>query len=268
MKLIGGIQGNKVQTLDLDVNPRVGLILYPFENFNVKALYSQAFRAPSMNELSLHNPPGLSGNPELDPEKVNTFDLGMNYQFERAQIGANVYHSKQTGIIVQDRSNPELGGVYRNMGEVTFNGLEFEGKYYVTEALFLEGSMLYQWNKDKNDNENVTPVPNIGAKGGISYRAYGLTASLFDVFEGALDKKYDSKLNVSPIEPYNLISLHCSYDLSMLFAKNGDQNVSLQLQIDNLLDQEIWLPNWGMVPGSGMPVEQGRTVYFGMKLGL
>jgi outer membrane receptor for ferrienterochelin and colicin len=53
LNLIGGIQANKVEGIDFNLVPRAGLIWYPVPKINVKAFYSQAFRAPSINEFSI-----------------------------------------------------------------------------------------------------------------------------------------------------------------------------------------------------------------------
>jgi outer membrane receptor protein involved in Fe transport len=48
--------------------------------------------------------------------------------------------------------------VYFNLGQVTFNGFEVEGKYYFRKDFFLQGSTLYQTNVDQNGIANVSPV--------------------------------------------------------------------------------------------------------------
>ena len=88
VKLIGGFQANKMEGLGLDVVPRGGVIWSPAPRWNVKALYGQAFRAPSINETSL-NHPGLQGNPSMRPENVATFDLELSYHGEHAHGSEN-----------------------------------------------------------------------------------------------------------------------------------------------------------------------------------
>jgi outer membrane receptor for ferrienterochelin and colicins len=261
MKLIGGFQANKVEDIDLNIVPRAGVIWYPFERINVKALYSQAFRAPSINELTIKFSQ-MRGNPDLVPEKVSTIDFGVNYHEEQIQAGVNFFYSKQTDIIFQDRSG--AFPMYNNGTEVTFQGIEFEGKYYINKNVFLTSSILYQTNEDKDKNENVTPVANFGAKAGIGYMSQkGFTASIFNIYQGDLDSKYDTQLNPSP-SAYNLMNIHCKYSLNNLININFVKDISLFMQVDNLLDEEIWLPDWGLLPGKSIPVIQGRAIYFGL----
>lgn len=266
MKLIGGLQANKVENIDLNIVPRAGLIFYPISNVNVKTLYSQAFRAPSINEIGIDYSE-IQGNPDCKPEKVNTIDVGVNYSGEKICGGVNYFFSKQTDVIFQDRDNYAVA-TYDNIGEIEHQGVEFEGKYYATRSLFITGSALYQTNKDKDGNKNVTPIANFGAKAGISYKSEkGATLSLFNIYQGDLDKKYDTQVNPSP-GAYNLMNLHCRLNMSKFFGWDISQDLSLLLQVDNLLDKELWLPNWGLLPGNSIPVNQGRTIYFGMEVSL
>ena len=196
LKVVGGFQFNKVDTIAVNAVPRIGVIWNPTPHLGVKALYSGAFRAPSINETTL-NHPVLQGTPGLKPEKVRTLDLSVSYQANRFQGALTYFHSRQTDSIVivpgPDRAK------YMNLGEATFQGFELEGKYYLRKGFFLTGSVSYQANQDGNGNSNITPVPNFGAKGGFSYRREnGLTLSIFDNYQGALRGLTDAAVNPSP----------------------------------------------------------------------
>ncbi len=263
LKLIGGLQANKVEELDLDVVPRGGIIWNPIKRISVKALYSQAFRAPSINEFGLQHP-ALLGNPDLKPEKVNTIDIGVNYQGENFQAGINYFYSKMVDVIIQDRS--DTIPFYNNIGEIEFQGVELEGKYYISREFFFTGSILYQKNKDKEGNENASPISNMGVKAGFSYMSEnGITASIFNIYQGSLDDSYDTELNPSP-GAYNLLNAYLNFDLMNLFNVGIKQEISFFIQANNLLNQEIWLPAWGLMPGSSIPTNRGIALYLGLKV--
>ena len=101
LKLIGGLQANKVGDRDIDVVPRAGIIWYPVDKISFKGLYGQAYRAPSIDETVLDHP-GLKGNPDLNPEKVATTDIGVNYNADKIQAGVNYFYSQQKDIIEPD----------------------------------------------------------------------------------------------------------------------------------------------------------------------
>jgi len=263
VKLIGGFQANIIGNLDLDVVPRFGVLWTPADRITLKALYSGAFRAPSIDETSL-NHPGLEGTPGLKPEKVATVDAGISYNGKRAQAGVNYFHSKQTDSIVAVIT-PSSRYKYTNLGEATFQGVELEGKYYLTKELLLLGSLLYQVNQDQNGAENVTPVPNRGIKTGLSYdREDDWTLGVFNIYSGPLDPRYAGVINPSQ-QPHNTLGANLRVDLSRRLGWNGKSGLALLVHGTNLLNERVWLPAWGGLPDT-IPFNRGRTVYFGLEL--
>jgi outer membrane receptor for ferrienterochelin and colicins len=262
VKLIGGFQANKIGDLDLDVVPRGGVIWSPAPRVHVKALYGQAFRAPSINETSL-NHPGLVGDPNLRPEKVATFDLELSYHGERVQGSANYFNSKHTDSITVDPT----GQVWRytNLGETRFQGVELGGKFYVTRNLFLLGSVLHQVNEDGTGIENVTPVPNSSAKGGISFQGdRGVTVSIFDDYQGSING-FSSVLNPLPSSRH-LLSGHVRLELASLLNAPQTTGVAFVVNGDNLTNENVWLPDWGSNTGDTIPARRGRTIYVGVEM--
>jgi outer membrane receptor protein involved in Fe transport len=258
LKLIGGLQANKIAKIDVNVVPRAGVVWNPTAHVNVKALYSKAFRAPSLNETGL-NHPGLQGTPGLVPEKVGTADLGVNYQGRRIQLGVNYFYSKHTDSIIVDSS--PLRWRYANLGEATFRGVEFEGKYYLNKPVFLEGSLLYQTNRDNGGKSNLTPIPNIG----ISYAAEnGITAGIFDSYQGRIPG-YGSTVNPYP-GSYHLLNSHFKFDVLRHLRASDSLGMAIVIHANNLTNRQVWLPEWGGNSMSTMPVVRGRTVYFGFEI--
>lgn len=278
LKLIGGLQGNKVDGLDLEFVPRAGMIFYPAKRVNIKALYSQAYRAASIDEFAMVSS-NLNGNPYLKPEKVATIDLGINYFGEKVQGGINFFHSVMSDIISPvtigeaTAENPFPLQVYANKGEVTFNGIEVEGKYYILRQLFFTGSLLYQKNENENGVTANTPISNFGAKAGISFASNkGFTVSLFNIYQGDLDEKYVTSPmgNLNPkAGSYNILNMYLNFDLVKLFKINMSRGLNVFVQGDNILDKEIWAPDWGgFTPGTAIPVNRGRAIYAGLKVSL
>ncbi|MGA9040783.1 MAG: TonB-dependent receptor [Terriglobales bacterium] len=260
LKLIAGFQSNKFAGIPFSTVPRVGGIWSPSHWASIKVLYGKAFRPPSIDETTL-NLPDIQGNRNLLPETVGTFDLGLNLQFARLQLGTDYFHSQQTNSIVTVGHAPIH---YENLGGVTFNGVEFEGKYYFRRDFFAQGSFLYQTNQDQNGVSNVTPIPNFGFKTGMSYESSrGLIVGLFDVSDGN-PKPY--AFNVNPLTGWrHSLNAELRQDISRYLRLPEKNQVAITAHASDLLDQTLWLPGFGFSNIDSIPVQQGRTFYAGLE---
>jgi outer membrane receptor for ferrienterochelin and colicins len=264
LKLIGGLQANKNEDIKMNAVPRVGLIWYPHSRLSVKTLYSEAFKAPYITELFFDHPT-IQGNPNLKPEKVGTIDIGASYQGDKIQAGVNFFQSRQTNIIQMDFSRG-VPGTYSNMGKVDFWGVEFEGKWYFDKSLYVNGSVLYQENKDGNGNKNVTPVANLGTKAGISYVwDKGITVGLFDIYQGTISNKFMNALNPDQ-GAYNLLHLHSDFNINKLFTMEFKPGFSLIINVDNLFDKKRYVYALGDAYPNVMPGNPGRAIYCGLNV--
>ncbi|MBN2010985.1 TonB-dependent receptor [candidate division KSB1 bacterium] len=267
LKLIAGIQANKVENIDLDIVPRGGAIWYPLKKVNVKALYSEAFRAPSINELNMAFGGILSGNPDLKPEKVSTIDVSVGYQGEQTQLNVNFFRSNMTDITQIVYDPVVFSGQYQNNQDAVFTGYELEGKYYVNKSLYLTGSVIQQ-TSENDDVKNLSPVADFGAKAGISYvTSNGISVGLFNIYQGDLDDKFQGNINDNQ-GAYNLMHFHSTINLNKLLNWGMSQNLTAIFKIDNVLDKEHFGYDLGGTSGDGIPSFPGRAIYVGLKASL
>lgn len=265
IKLVGGLQVNKFGSVAVNAVPRGGVIWSPTARVSVKALYSQAFRAPSIDETLL-NHPYLAGNRDLSPEHVATIDLGASYQGRRVYAAASLFHSVQTNKIIV---GPGIGRAQwtNSPDEVKTNGVEMEGKYYFAKNFYALGSMLYQRVGDGAGQYLLTPIPAWSGKAGISFQARNdLTASVFNVYDGSLPG-YPAGLNPSP-DSYNLVNVQVKYDLTKYCGFASKNRLALIVHGDDLSNHQVWLPNWGQSFVDSMPEIRGRTIYAGLEFSL
>ena len=111
----------------------------------------------------------------------------------------------------------------------------------------------------------MTPIAKFGAKAGISYESEnGLTASLFDVFQGPIPG-YSNALNPKP-GAYNLLNAHVRFDLSRHLFPDSRTGLALVAHGDNLTNHAIWFPDWKDIPGDSIFANRGRTVYLGIEV--
>lgn len=113
----------------------------------------------------------------------------------------------------------------------------------------------------------MTPTPNTSAEAGVSYEAEnGLTASIFDSFQGR-QPGYDATLNPAP-QSLHRVDAHLRFDLARHFRTPTSRGLALFAHANNLANSSIWLPDWGGNSGDTIPVDRGRTIYFGIEVSL
>ncbi len=271
VKLIGGVQINQAEGLNLDVVPRAGIILQPFEKFGIKALYSQAYRAAFEAENSINSTGVLIGNSDLDPEKVSATDIQIFYYSDKIQVGLTAFQSKQENLITRI-PDPEgsTAATYINAGELELTGLEFDGKFGVNDDFYIITGASFLQNTKTNGNEeieNYTTVPNTMIKLGLTYNfEFGMRCGFYNSFYSAAEDiivRNPDRLDVNPsAEAYNMATLNIRFDLNKtLNLSNLKQKMALDFYFYNLFDQDVNMPEFSRGRINTLPTKQGLSFY-------
>jgi len=140
------------------LNPRLGLVWKNSETFTSKLLYGRAFRAPSTGELYWKNNPAILGNEEVQPESIDTIEMGFAYRANKNfHANTNVYWYEANDLISTVPTN--LGQKYENVGRQHGAGLELELDYQFNTSLLLSADYAYRWTKSSITNEAVAGIP-------------------------------------------------------------------------------------------------------------
>lgn len=98
--------------------PRLALTK-KIENFHFKILYSQAFRAPAIENINL----AVGGEGNIKPEKSNAFEVELGYQFTSQMLLAiNAFNLLTRNVIVYGSEVEE--GTYQNYSKSGSRGIE------------------------------------------------------------------------------------------------------------------------------------------------
>ncbi|OFZ22543.1 MAG: hypothetical protein A2X94_03555 [Bdellovibrionales bacterium GWB1_55_8] len=141
-------------------NPRAALVWTTTPELTAKLLYGRAFRSPTFAELYTMNNPINIGNPNLDPELIDVYELAWLYQFTSAwHAGLNLFHYEVSDLINFVRD--PIGTVTaQNSGTQTANGFEFETKFRPHRNFFITGNYSFAKTKDENSGKPAGDYPN------------------------------------------------------------------------------------------------------------
>lgn len=230
------------------VNPRAGLVWNFLEKANLKLLYGSAFRAPNFKELYLANNPVQAGNPDIDPEKVRTFETSVGYDFSKCfQANINYFHNDIADSIVLKNT------LFQNNGGTTVDGIEAELKVLFTDSNY--GYANYTWQSPRLDGmEGRVPyVPahkgNIGVNLGLS-KYLNVNSNLLM----AGPRPYPQADRRSDAAGYEVLDL-------TLVAKNFHRGLEFRASVYNLLDEKYSDPDVTGAYMEGLPREGTSFIF-------
>ncbi len=264
-KLSAGAQWNDPEGASSNMSPRLGLIHHFNDSWISKLLYSEAFRSPYGSELFFDSV-FLLGDKNLKPELITTFDAQLNYTENQFYVSATYYHSvteDAIGRAIVDGTNTFVN----QEGEVTFDGLELEGRWNMSPAWKLQGSYNYQINEDDTGQKDVMPAARTMAKMGISYQSVrGYQIGFWNSYFGKASKLEDLEGNNTnvvnpPADAFNLLSINVQGNVGQLFNSTAWQKVEFSLFANNLLDETVYYPEMGRKRVNTYPQSHGRAIY-------
>lgn len=109
------------------ISPRLAVVANPGSRTTVKALYGEAFRAPSVYELYYEEGDGLVSNPSLRPERIRTLELSGEQRISSVAYAVlSVYQFSMWDLIEQTTVQGEAVGQHQNIGSTHARGVEAE----------------------------------------------------------------------------------------------------------------------------------------------
>jgi iron complex outermembrane receptor protein len=235
--------------LDFDGNlPNIGVSYRLTETQTVFASFAKGFSAPRTDNLytvtRLAN--GTFRNPLVQPETTKSFDLGYRYDGGAFLASASLWKTDFTNRIVSSFDD-ELGVfVDRNVGKVEGQGFDAQVGWRALQSVRLYGSASYnQSTVEANIPTSLTlSLPTQGKflvetpKWTFGGRVeWDPLASLQVGLQGKyVSKRWSTDVNDEYAPAYASFDLDARYD----FAQFGYENLSVQLNVTNLLDREYF----------------------------
>lgn len=171
VNLTAGVRYDHYSDFGDTVNPRAGLVWSFLDNTDLKLLYGQAFRAPSFEELYNINNPTVSGNPNLKPERIQTYEAGLAWRYNRYfATTLNYFYSYIYDQIGWTPSTtPGSPAVNENIGDTVTQGIELGANGSIGTTLHWSASYTYQDPRNANTERRLPYVPCQRATGSVNY---------------------------------------------------------------------------------------------------
>lgn len=243
LRLIAGYRYDRYSDFGKSVNPRASITWEFMDDFNISAAYGKAFRAPNFAELYNINNPSIIGNPDLIPEKIETYEISLNGQINiRNQFKITNFRNHINNLIERDATN-----TFQNTGKLTVNGTELELSSRLVGGSSFDINYTYQFAENEHSNEIQHHVPMHKANVGFNYRH----SQFIHAYIGLL---YSGKLTAKGIDPYDTDGLKekTTVDTSINFSNQAD-TLQLSASIYNIFNAKNSVPSGDIFTGATTP---------------
>lgn len=195
---------------------------YLFRNSGtkLKATYGTGFAPPSV--FNLADP--QYGNPDLDPEKSEGWDMGFEQKFfnEKAKFEAVYFHNDYEDLIVYNSSL----GYYVNRENAKSYGVESILTLNPIDSISI--SLSYTYTDGEEDGKDLARVPKDDWKLGFTYSPGRLIFNADLYYVG--DRLAYDQLEAHRMDSYLLVNLAARYQVN--------DYLHIFMQIDNLFDEQ------------------------------
>ena len=254
--LTAGLRLDDYSDFGTTLNPRLALVWQTSYALTTKLLYGRAFRAPSFQELFAVNNPANIGNASLDPETIDTVELGLDWDAGRGLRAAiNVFYYRMDDIIrFAPDPAPATSSTAQNTGRQTGYGLEAELAWQASRRLRVSGNYAYQHSTDDAADDDVGFAP--------SHLAYLRTDwamapqwTLSGQATGVFDRKR------APGDLRQKIDDYVTVDLTVRGQELFNDGWGVRISARNLFNSDIREPSGSALIPNDLPMA-GRNVFF------
>ena len=175
------------------------------------------------------------GNPGIDPEKHQQFEVGMQLQRNAWDLSTSIYYNDVDDYILRDRFH-QVGNnatIYRNV-DATLYGAEINLGYRWTTNWRSDVGVAYVHADNDTDNRPVAQTPPLEGIASLEYMGGNWDAGV-RVRAAAKQTRVDadpltgSGLDVGKTPGWTVVDVYGRYDVS--------HNVAVNFGIDNLFDK-------------------------------
>lgn len=159
-ELVSGVRSDYYSDFGLTTNPRVAFIWKPQSDAYMKLLYGSAFRAPSFSEQFFRNNPVNLGNPDLNPEKIKTYELavGVN-KTEELRWNLSLFRYNAKGLIEIVADDNMTTSTAQNARNQDGYGAELEFEWDPNKKVRLASHFSWQHSEDSDTRKAIADSP-------------------------------------------------------------------------------------------------------------
>jgi len=255
LDLTAGLRYDDYSDFGNTTNPRIALVWAADEKLTTKLLLGSAFRAPSFSELYYKNNPVSLGNPNVQPEQINTEELSFNYRpVSSLQTTLTLFNYQAKKMIDFVADVGATTKTAQNFSAQNGKGFEWEATWKPSQQIQLGVSYSLQDATDAKNDSRIPDAPGKQVKTNLNWLMasdWSLNSQVYFVGDRARAVG-DSR---APVKDYTLLNL-------TLNRKNIFAGVDFQFTVRNAANADAREPSSPTIPND-YPLES-RSLWLGL----
>ena len=233
------------------VNPRMALVWGASPYLTTKLIYGRGFRGPSLVDTQTRQSPIISGNPDLNPEWIESLELAFDYRIHPNLLTRlNLFYQETDDQIRLLRAG---GSILfpTNVAQQIGRGVELEARWDIDNRTQLYGAYSYQKNEDHTTNTDIGYGPHHLWLARLQRQQKPWNVSIQARYVGERDRSFT--------DPRPRTNTYTFVDGFVSYAITPDFEVGLDIR--NFFDTDAVDDSPGTALPSDIPLP-GRTYYF------
>ena len=239
-----GVRVDSYSSFRTETSPNFSLLYEPDNKTKLRFSYGHSYRVPTFSDLYwpyyIDTSWGCTyeeeGNPNLKPERGNSYEVGIERKvLNNLQLGITYFRSDYKDLIKwQDINESVLDDFWQpqNISSVTVQGVEFTNKFTINDCFDFNLTYTYQRPMDNYLDKLLTYQPQYKMDSALNFHNYrGLNVRLKWSF---VTRSYTSSDYSSYLKQYFLLGLDVSKKLNKyatFFAKIDNMS-NTQYQVE------------------------------------
>ncbi len=235
-ELTAGLRYDNYSDFGDTLNPRLALVWQVSPEFTSKLMYGHAFRTPSFRELYIRNNRAMQGNPDLKPERVQTWEIAANWRLSNT-LNVSLtpfYYQIEDKIFVLPPNETSNLFRYTNAATQKGYGAEFEIRWKINKKSSVLVNYSYASAEINGDKSRRYPEYDMYVRGDwLLYPSWYLDAQW----------NWIGERGHRPGDPQPDVPSYDTLDLTLRYKKSHQNSWNLAFGVRNLLDHDVREPS-------------------------
>ena len=252
LNLTLGLRFDKYEGFEAEIFPRAGLVISPTNRSSIKLLAGTAFKPPTYRQTYMIRIDGKSpGNPNVDPEEITTFEVGLRHSFaDKVLASVNYFNNTLTDFI----ESVSYAAYSNSDDKRKISGLEidlrsdckFNLNYLKSVSIFSNYSFVNAVDEIGSQRIDVPSVARHSANLGINLKNKWVTLYSGLNFVGRRNKSesYHSSVVIDEYKERDNKGSYLVWDINIGFHEFVHSSIKLDLAVHNLLDEKHYNPTY------------------------